>query len=80
MANRYLLSNGTLAPLSVMVTTLFSVANLTNGAGLADLCITSAMTFTSSGKVFLLRVLFVPADGMNDKCTGHVGSGLVIRL
>jgi len=81
MTNRWLLLNfDALGALSVLVTTLLSVATLTNGAGLAGLCITSAMAFTSSGKVFSLRVLFVPADGMNFKCTGHVGSGLVSKL
>ena len=77
MTNRWLLLNfDALGALSVLVTTLFSIATLTNGAGLAGLCITSAMAFTSSGKVFVAGV-FIPADGMNFKCTGHVDSGPV---
>lgn len=52
MTNRWLLLNfDVLGAIAVLVTTLFSVATLTNGAGLAGLCITSAMAFTSSGKV-----------------------------
>ena len=81
MTNRWLLLNfDALGALSVLVTTLLSVATLTNGAGLAGLCITSAMAFTSSGNVFSLRVEFVSADGINFKCTGHVDSGLVSML
>ena len=50
MANRWLLLNfDALGGLAVLVTTLFSVSPLSRGAGLAGLCITSAMTFTSSG-------------------------------
>ncbi|KAK2461323.1 hypothetical protein APHAL10511_006850 [Amanita phalloides] len=49
MTNRWLLLNfDVLGALSVLITTLFSVATLTNGAGLAGVCITSAMTFTTS--------------------------------
>ncbi|KAH9476699.1 ABC transporter 7 [Psilocybe cubensis] len=49
MTNRWLLLNfDALGALSVLVTTLFSIATLANGAGLAGLCITSAMAFTSS--------------------------------
>ncbi|KAF8963320.1 multidrug resistance-associated ABC transporter [Flammula alnicola] len=49
MTNRWLLLNfDALGALSVLVTMLFSIATLTNGAGLAGLCITSAMAFTSS--------------------------------
>ena len=51
MTNRWLLLNfDVLGAIAVLVTTLFSVATLTNGAGLAGLCITSAMAFTSSGE------------------------------
>ena len=51
MTNRWLLLNfDVLGAVAVLVTTLFSVATLTNGAGLAGLCITSAMAFTSSGE------------------------------
>ncbi|KAF6756229.1 multidrug resistance-associated ABC transporter [Ephemerocybe angulata] len=49
MTNRWLLLNfDALGGLAVLVTTLFSIATLSKGAGLAGLCITSAMTFTSS--------------------------------
>lgn len=48
MTNRWLLLNfDILGALAVFITTLFSVATLTN-AGLAGLCITSAMSITSS--------------------------------
>ncbi len=39
-----------LGAIVALITTLFSVATLTNGAGLAGLCITSAMAFTLSGE------------------------------
>ncbi|TFK26992.1 hypothetical protein FA15DRAFT_614912 [Coprinopsis marcescibilis] len=49
MTNRWLLLNfDALGALAVLVTSLFSIATLSRGAGLAGLCITSAMTFTSS--------------------------------
>ncbi|KAF8153792.1 multidrug resistance-associated ABC transporter [Crassisporium funariophilum] len=49
MTNRWLLLNfDALGALAVLITMLFSIATLTNGAGLAGLCITSAMAFTSS--------------------------------
>jgi len=49
MTNRWLLLNfDTLGALSVLITTLFSISTLTNEAGLAGLCITSAMAFTTS--------------------------------
>lgn len=52
MTNRWLLLNfDALGALAVLVTTLFSIATLSKGAGLAGLCITSAMTFTSSGTI-----------------------------
>jgi hypothetical protein len=51
MTNRWLLLNfDALGALAVLVTMLFSIATLTDGAGLAGLCITSAMAFTNSGK------------------------------
>ncbi|KAF8696577.1 hypothetical protein AX14_001503 [Amanita brunnescens Koide BX004] len=49
MTNRWLLFNcNLLGALSVFITTLFAIATLTNEAGLAGVCITSAMAFTSS--------------------------------
>ncbi|KAF9442983.1 hypothetical protein P691DRAFT_713861, partial [Macrolepiota fuliginosa MF-IS2] len=49
MTNRWLLLNfDALGGLSVLVASLFSIAMLTDGAGWAGLCITSAMTFTVS--------------------------------
>lgn len=49
MTNRWLLLNfDALGAVAVLVSTLFSIATLTDGAGLAGLCITSAMAFTSS--------------------------------
>ncbi|PPQ62804.1 hypothetical protein CVT24_000498 [Panaeolus cyanescens] len=49
MTNRWLLLNfDVLGAIAVLITTLFSIATLSNGAGLAGLCITSAMAFTSS--------------------------------
>ncbi|KIM37758.1 hypothetical protein M413DRAFT_448273 [Hebeloma cylindrosporum] len=49
MTNRWLLLNfDALGAISVLVTMLFSIATLANGAGLAGLCITSAMAFTGS--------------------------------
>ncbi|KXN85925.1 ATP-dependent bile acid permease [Leucoagaricus sp. SymC.cos] len=49
MTNRWLLLNfDTLGGLAVLVTTLFSIATLTGGAGLAGVCITSSMAFTMS--------------------------------
>ena len=51
MTNRWLLLNfDALGALSVLITSLFSISTLTNEAGLAGLCITSAMGFTMSGK------------------------------
>ena len=61
MMNRWLSLNfDALGVLSVLVAMLFFVATLTNGDGLAGLCITSAMEFTSSGKVLSLRVCSSP--------------------
>ncbi|KAF9447374.1 P-loop containing nucleoside triphosphate hydrolase protein [Macrolepiota fuliginosa MF-IS2] len=49
MTNRWLLLNfDMLGGLAVLVTTLFSITILTDGAGWAGLCITSAMGFTMS--------------------------------
>ena len=54
MTNRWLLLNfDALGALSVLITSLISISTLTNGAGLAGLCITSAMGFTMSGKCVL---------------------------
>lgn len=54
MTNRWLLLNfDALGAVAVLVTTLFSISTLSKGAGLAGLCITSAMTFTSSGQALL---------------------------
>ncbi|KAF5378578.1 hypothetical protein D9615_007121 [Tricholomella constricta] len=49
MTNRWLLLNfDGLGALAVLITMLFSIATLSGGAGLAGICITSAMAFTSS--------------------------------
>ncbi|KAG6840544.1 hypothetical protein C0991_005904 [Blastosporella zonata] len=49
MTNRWLLLNfDALGALAVLITTLFSIATLSNGAGLAGICITSALAFTTS--------------------------------
>ncbi|PFH45713.1 hypothetical protein AMATHDRAFT_158119 [Amanita thiersii Skay4041] len=49
MTNRWLLLNfDGLGALAVLITSLFSIATLTASAGLAGLCITSAMAFTGS--------------------------------
>ncbi|TFK62437.1 hypothetical protein BDN72DRAFT_741737, partial [Pluteus cervinus] len=49
MTNCWLLLNfDALGALGVLITTLFSIATLTDGAGFAGLCITSAMAFTTS--------------------------------
>ncbi|KAF8626899.1 hypothetical protein AX15_004637 [Amanita polypyramis BW_CC] len=49
MTNRWLLINfDVLGAFSVLITTLFSITTLVDDAGLAGLCITSAMAFTSS--------------------------------
>ena len=51
MTNRWLLLNfDCLGALAVLITMLFSISTLTNKAGLAGLCITSAMAFTNSGR------------------------------
>ncbi|RDB18199.1 ATP-dependent bile acid permease [Hypsizygus marmoreus] len=49
MTNRWLLLNfDALGAFAVLLTMLFSITTLTDGAGLAGLCITSAMAFTTS--------------------------------
>ncbi|KAF9555963.1 multidrug resistance-associated ABC transporter [Agrocybe pediades] len=49
MTNRWLLLNfDALGALAVLATTILSISTLSNGAGLAGLCISSAMAFTSS--------------------------------
>ncbi|KAF8060200.1 multidrug resistance-associated ABC transporter [Lyophyllum atratum] len=49
MTNRWLLLNfDALGALAVFITMLFSITTLGDGAGMAGLCITSAMAFTSS--------------------------------
>jgi hypothetical protein len=51
MTNRWLLLNfDFLGATAVLVTMLFSISLLSNSAGLAALCITSAMAFTGSGE------------------------------
>lgn len=51
MTNTWLLLNfDALGALSVLVTMLFSISTLTDEAGLAGLCITSSMAFTTSGE------------------------------
>jgi len=53
MINRWLLLNyDTLGAVAVLITTLFSISTLRDGAGLAGLCITSAMAFTNAGNQF----------------------------
>ncbi|KAG6885437.1 hypothetical protein C0993_001754 [Termitomyces sp. T159_Od127] len=49
MTNRWLLLNfDALGALAVLITMLFSISTLADGAGLAGICITSAMAFTTS--------------------------------
>ena len=51
MTNRWLLLNfDALGAVAVFITMLLSIATMSNGAGMAGLCITSAMAFTTSGK------------------------------
>jgi len=53
MTNRWLLLNyDTLGAVAVLITTVFSISTLRDAAGLAGLCITSAMAFTNAGKHF----------------------------
>ena len=50
MINRWLLLNyDTLGAVAVLITTVFSISTLRDKAGLAGLCITSAMAFTNAG-------------------------------
>ena len=62
MTNRWLMLNfDVLSALAVFVTTLFSIATLADGAaGLAGLCITSSMAFTTSS-IFFLLLVFLPS-------------------
>ena len=77
MTNRWLLLNfDALGALAVLVTTLFSVSALSKGAGLAGLCITSAMTFTSSGMLDSPPVLR-DTDSFHSQFIGLVDSGQV---
>jgi hypothetical protein len=51
MTNRWLMINyDMLGGFSIFVTSLFSIYKLNDDAGLAGLCITSAMTFTTSSE------------------------------
>ena len=63
MTNRWLMLNfDLLGALSVFVTMLLSIATLSDGAaGLAGLCITSAMAFTTSSIFYLLLMFLLPA-------------------
>lgn len=57
MTNRWLLLNfDFLGGIAVLVTTLFSIATLSDGAGWAGICITSAMAFTMSGEAYIAWV------------------------
>jgi hypothetical protein len=79
MTNRWLLLNfDALGALSVLVTTLFSISTLSKGAGLAGLCITSAMTFTSSGMLcFTLAPVLREIDSCRGQFIGLADSGQV---
>lgn len=49
MTNRWLLFNfDVLGATGVLITSLFAIASVERGAGIAGLCITSALSFTSS--------------------------------
>jgi len=55
MTNRWLLLNfDALGAVTVLITTLFSISALTGGAGLAGLCISSSMAFTTSGEAYTI--------------------------
>lgn len=76
MTNRWLLLNfEALGALSVLVTSLFAISTLKNDAGLAGVCITSAMSFTMSGMflVYFFNVMFSTFL----QCTGPVVFGQV---
>lgn len=86
MTNRWLLLHfDALGAIAVLVTTLFSIATLTNGAGLAGLCITSAMAFTTSGtiyKVFLVKLvdlLYILVYWACRFWTGEFWEGLLVK-
>jgi len=86
MTNRWLLLNfDTLGGLAVLVTTIFSISTLANGAGLAGVCITSAMAFTMSGEleVRLLVMLSLLIGSVYWACrfwTGKVSLGYIIMF
>jgi len=81
MTNRWLLLNfDALGALSVLVTTLFSISTLTDEAGLAGLCITSAMAFTNSGKWLICYQRFDLLTNWRFKSIGLAGSGQVRLL
>jgi len=55
MTNRWLLLNfDALGAVTVLITTVFSISALTSGAGLAGLCISSSMAFTTSGEIYAI--------------------------
>lgn len=77
MTNRWLLLNfDMLGATAVLVTMFLSISMLSDGAGLAALCITSAMAFTSSGTFHFSSRNSCTTDRC-PKCTGHVDFGLV---
>ncbi|KAG6908490.1 hypothetical protein DXG01_004424 [Tephrocybe rancida] len=80
MTNRWLLLNfDTLGALVVLITTLFSIATLANGAGLAGICITSALAFTTSGVTICFATRFLAAYDVL-KYIGLVAFGLQSSL
>jgi len=77
MTNRWLLLNfDTLGGLAVLVTTFFSISTLANGAGLAGVCITSAMAFTMSGEPEVRPLCEVMSHSLYQS-TGRAASGQV---
>jgi hypothetical protein len=79
MTNRWLLLNfDALGALAVLVTMLFSIATLADGAaGLAGLCITSAMAFTTSGMSETCCFYFFDWLILRHQYIGLAGSGQV---
>jgi len=79
MTNRWLLLNfDALGAVGVFITMLMSIATMSNGAGMAGLCITSAMAFTSSGKSEAQISCIRAETHLNaSQSTGLVVSGLV---
>ncbi|KAG6864482.1 hypothetical protein C0991_009205 [Blastosporella zonata] len=62
MTNRWLLLNfDALGALAVLITTLFSITTLADGAGLAGVCITSALAFTTSEPPAIIETNRAPA-------------------